>query len=90
MASRYLRHAIGGFVALTITRPILNIKKLCFRADGFEKLFPRTTVCVPQLSVKIKCKLMATLKLAIPKSGSPTKVAHGLYNCVSFSCRFTV
>ena len=30
---------------------------------------------------------MATLKLAIPKSGSPTKVAHGLYNCVSFSCR---
>ena len=47
-------------------------------------------MCVSQLSVKIKCKLRATLKLAIPKSGSTTKVAHGLYNCVSFSCRFTV
>ena len=47
-------------------------------------------MCVSQLSVKIKCKLMATLKLAIPKSGSTTKVAHGLYKCVSFSCRFTV
>ena len=59
VASRYLRHAIGAFVALTFTGPTLNIKKHWLRADGFEKLLSWTTVCVPQLSVN-KCKFSRT------------------------------
>ena len=66
VASRYLRRAIGVFAAVTFTGPTLH----CLRADGFEKLLSWTTVCVSQ-SVKNKCNLVATLKLAIPKSGSP-------------------
>ena len=46
-------------------------EKLRSRANGCEKLLSRTTVCVPQLIVKVKCKLMATLKLTLLKSGIP-------------------
>ena len=46
-------------------------EKLCSRANVFDKLPLRDSVCMNQQIVVVKCKLMATLKLAIRKSGSP-------------------
>ena len=45
-------------------------ENLCSRANGCEKFLSQTAVCVPQLIVVVNCKLMASLKVAIPKSGS--------------------
>ena len=72
-------------------------EKLCSRAIGFEKLLLRSAVCMLWQVVVVKCKLVATLNLAIPKFGSSQyfsiKVANGFYNkrgCISSNCRLTV
>ena len=49
---------------------VIHDEKLCSRANGCEKFLSQTAVCLPQLIVEVKCMLMATLKVAIPKFGS--------------------
>ena len=65
-------------------------QELCSRTNDFDKLLLRTTACMLQQMVAVKCKLMATLKMTIPKSGGPFFLAHGFYNtrrsCISSNC----
>ena len=46
-------------------------EKLRSRANGCEKLLSQAAVCVPQLILEVKCKLMATLNSTIPKCSIP-------------------